>query len=200
MPTVCCTSPSFATLCGSYNIPGYLNVAMNVFTTFAPLDPRYFICTGLCLYPGATPVQHETLHFLHPLAILTVVFTIAAIGRYFPRLALLSGETAVQAICFLAFTSVAVFFIPSSAPHVLLAHTSSDVFPHICVVANNYHVVDGVSSGVMFIFLCFGNITFLITFTSILEFIFLERIVCCGNKAFSITFTSITYKDLDRLC
>ena len=111
-----------------YNIPGYLDVVMNIFTTFARLDPRYFIYTGLCLYPGATPVQYETLHFLHPLVILTAVFTIAAIGHYFPRLALLSGETAVQAICFLlllAFTSLA-----ESSSFLLLPLTYYDTYPH----------------------------------------------------------------------
>ena len=106
-----------------------VDVVMNVFTTFARLDPRYFIYTGLCLYPGATPVQYETLHFLHPLVILTAIFTIAAIGCYFPRLALLSGETAVQAICFLllvAFTSVAESSIP-----LLLPLTYYDTYPHL---------------------------------------------------------------------
>jgi len=117
-----------------YNIPGYLDVIMNVFTTFARLDPRYFIYTGLCLYPGATPVQYETLHFLHPLVILTAVFTIAAIGRYFPRLVLLSGETAVQAICFLlllAFTTVAESSLyPSSTSHVF--YTILAILVQVC--------------------------------------------------------------------
>ena len=93
-----------------YTAPSYVEVVMNVFETFAKLDPRFFIYTESCLFPDVTSIQYEALHYIHPVIVILSVLGMIAFGRKFPRLALLSGKTAVHALCYLfllAYTTLA---------------------------------------------------------------------------------------------
>ena len=111
-----------------FNLPSYLDMILNIASTFARLDPHYFAYTGFCIFPGATPVQYEALHFLHPLVIIAAVSTIAGIGYCFPNRALLSGETATHTICFLLLLGYTT--LAESSLSLLLPVTYYSTYPH----------------------------------------------------------------------
>ncbi len=94
-----------------YNLPGnYLTALLNIFGTLTRLDPEIYVYSELCVFSGATSVQYEMFHYLHPAVVLSLVAILITISHFTPRLAVFSGNYAIQAICYillLAYTSLA---------------------------------------------------------------------------------------------
>ena len=84
---------------------------ISLLVSFTQLDPKYLAFTGFCLFDGVTPIQYEFLHYIHPVAISVLLYSLNKIDlNWHFKFKFLSGRGTIPAtsvFLLISYTSLA---------------------------------------------------------------------------------------------
>ena len=85
----------------AWKYPFNLSPVIAFIVSFTQLDPHFLAYTEFCLFESATTIQYDALHFINPIAIGALLYSLFYLDQRFSRHSFLSGSSSIHATCIL---------------------------------------------------------------------------------------------------